>query len=248
VSRWQRGWLIPPLLLLGTACSKPFSFKTESAETVNVEELPANFKLPAKVWELIEGGEETSGSEKKEGGKEGAKGGAKAESAEGEKPAGEKGKGASPPILYSSVQVFLTEKNPGVLKAPAWRLNFPVGGGTLDLSAYVTGAPGSFYVGFELPEEFQTGTNFKVLFISQGRKRRIDDRIFGAGCSQVLDITSKFQAMMKSEGIKANTTRQRHVTLLAGHYIFSVLKEGRIYITQATLTDSKNKNLLCEAL
>jgi hypothetical protein len=76
----------------------------------------------------------------------------------------------------------------------------------------------------------------------------LDDRVFGAGCNKYFDITVKFLEMMKTEGIKANTTRQRHVTLLAGHYIFSVIKDNRIHVTQVTITDSQNKNLLCEAL
>lgn len=225
------------------ACDKPVSFKTETPEVITIDELPSNFKMPSKVWEMIEN--EGSGSAGKPEAKAEAKGEAKGE---GEKPEGEKPKTASPPILYSSVQVFLTEKNPGILKSAAYRIDLPRGGGSLDLANFVTGNPGSFFVGFELPEEFQVGTNFRAIYLSQARKRKIENRIFGAGCSQFMDLTPKFLEMMKSEGIRANTTRQRHVTLLAGHYIFSVLKEGRIYVTQATITDSKNKNLLCEAL
>lgn len=256
--------------LLGSlvACTKPFNFKTEDPEVVVVNDLPADFKIPSLVWDLVEGktphtgeghggaehaGAEAGSAEHDSGKQEKAEAKpeeAKAEEVKGEgegKEGGEKAKPASQPILYSSVKVYLTEKNPKVLSSPSIRIEFPRGGGQFDLSDYVRETAGSFFVGFELPEEFTTGTDFKVLFVSQARKRRLENRIFGAGCSQVLDITQKFTTMMQTEGIKANTTRQRHVTLLAGHYVFSVVKDGRIYLTQVTITDSKNKNLLCEA-
>jgi hypothetical protein len=240
-------FLVAGALLGGlAACTKPYSFKTETPEVVAINELPANFKIPSRVWELIEGEEPTHKSGEPAAQKS-TEGGNKAE---GEKAEGsvEKAKSPTPPILYSSLKVFMAEKNPGILKSPSYRIDLPRGGGSFDLSNYVSENSGSFFVGFELPEEFIDGTNFKALYISQARKRKVEDRILGGGCSQFFDITRKFLEMMKTEGIRANTTRQRHVTLLAGHYIFSVLKEGRIYITQATITDSKNKNLLCEAL
>jgi hypothetical protein len=130
---------------------------------------------------------------------------------------------------------------------PSYVIELSHGGGIVDLAQYLSGQQGSFYVGFELPPEFHEGTNFKAIYISMARKRKLDDHVFGAGCNQYFDITPKFLEMMKREGIKANTTRQRHVTVLAGHYIFSVMKDNRIYITQVTITDSQHKNLLCEA-
>ena len=217
-----RGITAVLILVLGTvaSCTKPFNFRTESPQTAKIDELPADFKMPAKVWELIEKDPE-------------------------QKPGAEAlGLG----IFYASIQVFLTEKNERVLKAPATVIELPRGGGSIDLAEYTTGDAGTFFVGFELPEEFKEGKNFKALYVSQGRKRKIENRVFGAGCNQFFDITKKFTEMMANEGIKANTTRQRHVTLLAGHYIFSIIKETRIFITQVTITDSKNKNLLCEAL
>jgi hypothetical protein len=201
------------------ACTKEYHFRTEEAQNVKIDELPTDFKMPARVWDLAEKTPE-------------------------DKP------GAEPEnlgITYSTIKVFLTEKNSKILQSPAYEIELPRGGGSIDLANYLTGESGTFFLGFELPEEFKDGKNLKVLYISQARKRRIDDRVFGAGCNQYFDITLKFQEMMKSEGIKVNTTRNRHITVLAGHYIFSVIKDNQILITQVTITDSKNKNLLCEA-
>jgi hypothetical protein len=215
-------WAVTALMLLALmpACTKTYSFRTEEPQIVKIDDLPADFKMPAKIWELAEKNPE-------------------------DKP------GAEAPnlgIFYSAIKVYLTEKNDHILKRPSFLIDFPRGGGNIDLAQYLTGDPGSFFVGFELPEDFKEGKNFKVLFMSQGRKRKIENRVYGAGCSEYFDITKKFTEMMAGEGIKANTTRQRHVTLLAGHYIFSIIKEAQIFITQVSFTDSKNKNLLCEAL
>lgn len=207
------------LSLVLAACTKPVSFRTEHPEVVKTDSLPADFKIPARVWDLIENRES-------------------AKTADG---------ASTPGIFYSSAKLFLTEKNQKILRNPSFVLELPRGGGIVDLADYLSGEQGSFYVGFELPEEFQDGQNFRVIYISQARKRKLGDRIFGAGCNQYVDITPKFLEMMKGEGLKVNTTRQRHVTVLAGHFIFSVMKENRIYITQVTITDSRNKNLLCEA-
>lgn len=206
------------VVLLG-ACTKPTSFRTEHPEMVKLDDLPADFKIPAGVWGLIEKTEDPKAA----------------------------AQASSAGIFYSSAKLFLTEKNPHILNNPSYVIEFPRGGGKVDLANYLSGDQGSFYVGFELPPEFQEGTNFRAIYISQARKRKIDDRVFGAGCNRYFEITPKFLEMMKTEGIKANTTRQRHATILAGHYIFSVMKDNRIYITQVTITDSQNKNLLCEA-
>ncbi|WP_413290246.1 hypothetical protein [Bdellovibrio sp. HCB337] len=213
------------ILMLATgfvlgACTKADTFRTEHPQEVKIDDLPTDFKIPADIWTLVE--KTGDGKEHEETGNAG--------------------------VSYSSVKIYLKEKNPEILQSSSYTIELPRGGGKIDLSDYTSGKLGTFYVGFELPPEFQEGTNFKAIYISQGRKRKIDDRVFGAGCNQYFEITPKFLEMMKTEGIKANTTRQRHVTVLAGHYIFSVMKDNRIYITQATITDSKNKNLLCEAL
>lgn len=223
--RWLTLFIAAITLL---SCTKPANFRTEDAQMLKIEDLPTDFKMPAKIWDLVE----KTGDEKAEKSEKGEKGTPEAGSAG---------------IFYSTAKVFLTEKNEKILQTPAYEIELPRGGGGIDLATYLTSNQGTFYVGFELPEEFQTGKNFKAFYISQARKRKLEDRVFGAGCNQYFEITPKFLEMMKTEGIKANTTRQRHVTVLAGHYIFSVMKDNRIYITQVTITDSRYKNLLCEA-
>lgn len=212
-------WAVLVSALALVSCTKPVNYHTEHAQQVKIEDLPADFKIPANIWDLVEktGDEKTTAEASNAG------------------------------IFYSSAKLFLTEKNPNILQSPAYEIELPRGGGTIDLASYLSSEQGSFYVGFDLPEEFQTGTNFKAIYVSGARKRKLDERVFGAGCNRYFEITPMFLQMMKTEGIKVNTTRQRHVTVLAGHYIFSVMKDNRIYITQVTITDSRYKNLLYEA-
>lgn len=199
-------------------CTEASHFRVDRFESVKKDELPTDFKIPAKIWELIEFIPAIkSGAESSNRG-----------------------------IFYSSIKVYLTEKNTHIIKSPAFVIDFPRGGGAVDLANYLTGDPGTFFIGFELPEEFNEGKNLKVLYLSHARMRKIDDRVYGAGCNKYFDITNKFMQMMNTEGIKANTTRQRHVSLLAGHYIFSIVKESQVFLTQVSIQDSRYKNLLCE--
>lgn len=146
--------------------------------------------------------------------------------------------------VFSEINVFLKEKNNGVVKKAAYQLNFPRGGGELDLSNYVTGKQGTFFVSFVFPE-FEDAAYQKVLFISNSRKRKIDDHIFGSGCREFFDITDRFLAENKSGGIKVNTTRNRHISVLSGTFIFISKKNKQNYLTQVTFTDKEHKNLLC---
>ncbi|MNY61910.1 hypothetical protein D3C86_1986530 [compost metagenome] len=107
-------------------------------------------------------------------------------------------------------------------------------------------SPGSFFVGFEYPE-FVDAQDKKVLFVSQAKKRKIDDIVYGLGCNQFVDITSKFFEAMKREGLKVNTTRDRHLSVLGGHFLFSAQKNNTVYVSQVSFTDSNKTNLFCEA-
>lgn len=210
--------LVTSLIFFG--CTESSSFRTSHFVSVKIDAMPRDFKIPAKIWDLIEMVPQ------------------------------EKSKAAivSRDIFYSAIKVFLTEKNKNILKSPGYVIDLPRGGGGIDLAHYLTGDSGTFFVGFELPEEFNEEKSIKVIYLSHARKRKIDDSIFGSGCNQYFDITKKFLRMMKTEGIKANTTRQRHLSLLAGHYIFSIVKDSQVFLTQVSIEDSRYKNLICEAL
>ncbi|WP_413560065.1 hypothetical protein [Bdellovibrio sp. HCB209] len=219
-------------LLVLSGCSKTAGYHVEEYKTVKFEDVPPDLKIPTKAWESL------SFKAPAAHGEHGAEGG-------GEHGGGEGKKESAKEIVFSDVTVFLVDKNPGVLKSEALRFELPRGGGEIDLSQYVNDLQGSFYVGFEFPA-FTEAKQSKVLFISKARKRRLGESVFGAGCNQVLDITTKFNLAMKGEGLKVNTTRERHLSVLGGTFLFSAEKADGIYVAQVSFVDPEHKNLFCE--
>lgn len=149
------------------------------------------------------------------------------------------------PILYTSVKVFLKEKNKDVLKKPVQAYEFSRGGGELDLSTVLGSKPGTFFLSFELPE-FENALQKKAFFISQSRKRKVEGEILGSGCHKILDISSELYKEIKDGGIKINTTRARHDSILGGHLIFLGETEKNWFLTQVTFFDSSRSDLFCK--
>lgn len=148
-------------------------------------------------------------------------------------------------IVFSGVSLFLVQKNDGVVEGDAIKVSFPKGGGSIDLSRFITKKRGSFYLGFEFPQ-FEGAQAQKVIFVSNARKRKVGGQIFGAGCNQILDITTRFTEEMKDQGIKLNTTQERYVGVVGGTFIFSAQHGNDVYLAQVTIKNSEFKTLFCE--
>ncbi len=213
-----------------TACHGHSSEKEEEKKEILITEIPLDLKVPTGIWNLF-------GGEKKEEKKEEKK----AEEKKSESGSGEN----TDAFVFSEIKVHLTEKNPDIVKNGEVVIAFPRGGGEIDLANYLSGRQGSFYVNFEFPE-FTDATMKKILFVSHSRKRKIDDQIFGSGCHEFYDVSNRFLKEMTKEGLKVNTTRNRHTSVLGGTFVFAAKKAGQSYLTQVTFTDSQNKNLLCQ--
>lgn len=213
----MKPWLALSFLLLAS-CHSETGYRNEHAKPEEVTEIPREIRVPLKIWDAL-AAEEKGKKTEKEGGDAG--------------------------YVFSEVKVFMTEKNPGVLKEPSVVISLPRGGGEIDLAQYVGARTGSFYVGFEVPEIEEKDMK-KILFISHSRKRKLDEQVYGSGCREFFDITKSFMKEMKGEGLKVNTTRKRHVSVLGGTFILESKKAGQNYLTQVTFTDSENKNLLCQ--
>ena len=208
------------------SCHSKSEEKGEEIKEITLSDIPKDIRVPLKMWDVLAKDPNGKAAEKK-----------------GE---GEGGEGATSEdsYVFSEVKVALKEKNPDIIRDDEVKIALPRGGGTIDLANYVLNNQGSFYVTFDFPE-FEDATNKKILFISHSRKRKIDDQIFGSGCHSFFDITDHFLKDMAKEGLKVNTTRNRHVSVLAGTFILMAKKAGQSYITQVTFTDSSNENLLC---
>lgn len=145
-------------------------------------------------------------------------------------------------IVFVPIRVKFYEKTPGVLSVKESNLQFPRGGGVLDLSEIVSGTTGTFYFQVTMEDEYES---IKVYYLSNARKRKIDGSVYGVGCNKYLDISKKFWSEMKSGGLKINTYRNSHTTLLSGHFIFVASRENQIHVTQLTFQDSEKNYLLC---
>lgn len=217
------------VLMLG-ACSKHEEAAHEDIQTLKVEDLPADIRIPSKAYTELQfaaaDGEHAAAGDHGGG-------------------AAVAGAPATSGIIFAEVSVILKEKNPGVVKGGEIKIKFPRGGGEVNLADYITETPGSFYVSFEYPD-FAGSTQQKVIFVSKARKRRIDNQVFGAGCNQYFDITKAFAKAMLTDGIKVNTVRERYSSVLGGHFLFSAAKDGSQYLAQVTFKDSAHNHLFCE--
>lgn len=232
------------LFFLGLASCHAEHEGSEAREIV-VDETPAEVKIPVALWDEIEGkhGHEAAGAAHEAsgggGGGGGEHGGGSGEAAGGE------AEGADGGALFAPVDVILKEKNKGVLSNPEIHIRLPRGGGEIDLSRFMGSTAGSFFVNFEFPEN-EEGSAPRVWFVSRARKRRIDREIWGAGCNKYFEITSGLAKMIKKEGgLKANTTRQRHLSVLGGTFLFNFKKDSQSYLTQVTFIDANSKQLFC---
>lgn len=214
----MRTWWVLPLLL-ASACESN-SRKLDEPRVVEINEIPEETMIPPALWDQIE---------------------IKVHPKDGE--SSQEGTG----VLFMPVSVILREKNPGVLVEPALKLEFPRGGGTVDFARYTTGVPGTFYVSFEWPEADKL-ESLRVWYDSKGRRRKLEDGSWGSGCGRFYELTPKFSSEMKKGGLMVNTTRDRHLTVLGGHFIFSLEKAKQTYVAKITFKDSKKPVLFCEEL
>jgi hypothetical protein len=214
------------------ACTQKAEVSPYEFNIKKISNLPEDIVVPSKVWDLLEFKEPNLNK---------SHAGTKAESHEESKSAIQSGE-----ITGSEVNIYLYDKNPGVVIGSAVKIELPKGGGKIDLADYISDVSGSFYFRIEYPA-FAGSSAQRVVFQSKARKRRLDEKLWGAGCDQILDITSLFLKTMSKDGLKVNSNRQRHVTVLGGTFFLSAKTEGGFSVAQVTIQDSKHQSLFCEA-
>lgn len=215
------------------ACHKNEHAVKEAIATREIVDVPAEVKIPHKLWDLIEQDPTAHKEEKKKEGGEGS---------EGEGDASAEKKNA---VVFAPLRVTLREKNEGILQPQHIQIQYPRGGGSLDLSEYTTGETGTFFFNIEIPDLENTVIQ-RAFFLSQARKRKVENEIFGSGCNTFFEMGPAFFADLKLQGLKLNTARQRHISVLSGIFILTARKDNQTLVAQLNVTDSKNKYLLCE--
>lgn len=150
----------------------------------------------------------------------------------------------SPVFNFVPLQVLFVEKSADVLLNPRILFEFPKGGGRIDMQEVVRGA-GSFYLSFP-DEQFKNLPELEHLFyVSQAPEKEISKETFGVGCGKWIDLKNQFTDLKKSDFMLLNSTGQRHLFVLAGHYIFVFRKLNQVFLTQLTISDSRSVNELC---
>lgn len=197
---------------------------------IDVRDTPAEFKLPTHLWDLVMA--KGKGDKKDGGGGHG-------------EPAAAAGDDDDSLIVWLPVKVTLSAKAPGILNHQLVTYSLPRGGGTLDLSKNTVGDKGTFYLKFDL-SEFTNLQAFKIYFVSNGKKRRVDGEIFGAGCNVYFDVTKSVLEANTAEGMKFNITDNRHVSALSGHFIFVQQEKDKVFLSQVEFNDSQKRDYLCK--
>ncbi len=151
-----------------------------------------------------------------------------------------------PPTDSFPLTVELTEKTEGVLGKKNFILQYPLGGGILELSQFVSERPqGSFYLRIKWDEKQWPMKYFKAYFVSRSKMKTMDGKVFGSGCDHFFNLTEYFKSSMKGQGFFLNTNNLRHISLIAGIYYFNVFKDGKIYWSSLEIIDSRHRELLC---
>lgn len=149
-------------------------------------------------------------------------------------------------LVFTDLVVQIWEKSKNILIEPNMEFHFPLGGGEIDLSQYVTRKKGTFFVKIffaENPEDIKTVT---AHFISNTKKRVVSGDSLSDGCQSVANITSFFNSDVSSKGFALNTTDDRFLGMIGGSLVISHKKNKQIYISQITFKDKEKKRLFCE--
>lgn len=243
------------------ACQSHHEDSQSEVQEVKIDELQKDFKIPARLWSLMAGAGSSaltrekahgSGHSSGEQAGHGGQAGASESSGHGDSGGHEKANSHGPAeagkdsqIIFVPMKVHLIEKNEGILKSTKTTISLPRGGGLIDMSDWTTGERGTYYIKFEM-EEVLKPEEQRAYFLSQTKKRKIDDEIIGMGCNKFVDLGSKYFDLMKEKGIAVNTTRNRDVTVSGGRWFFVAKEAGKTYISHVTIADVNHKDLYCE--
>lgn len=231
------------------SCKKNVRDLKYTTYTVSVANSSA--KIPEKLWDSIEnvGQLPAAGAKEHKTADDGH--GAGGSEATASNPKREQSLGSSrKPVEFKPIKVFLIEENRGVLGGKNHRIEFGPGGGEIDLRDFVrSDFKGAFRVAFEFEPTRNEKATSAVYYVSNAIKRKVStdpySTVWGAGCNKYFNISSRFDKAMRSNGYLVHTNENRHLSALAGTYVFAVSGDLSIGVAQVTIKDSRFRQLLC---
>ncbi len=141
--------------------------------------------------------------------------------------------------------VYFIEETHGVLGGRNLKVNFGPGGGDLDLRDFVVENRGAFRVVFEFAPDAEPEAVKRVWYLSNALTRKVGPDRVGAGCDSYMDISSFVKKESDKEGVLIAVGGDRHVSALAGTYLFAVKRAGRVEVSRLTVSDSSKRKLQC---
>jgi hypothetical protein len=154
------------------------------------------------------------------------------------------------PIEFRSVKLYLFEKSKRALDGRDHLVEFGPGGGELDLRDFpLSSEAGAFRVKFEFEVRDQKESPVRVFFVSNGIKRKIaadpTGLVWGGGCKRYFDITETYNRLFSKAGFLVHTSGNRHISAIAGTYVFATHTALATQLAQITIKDSRFRDLHC---
>jgi hypothetical protein len=149
------------------------------------------------------------------------------------------------PKRFFSYKLRISEDTPGVLGGENFEIQFPKGGGVLDFGDLPIEKSGSMTFNWEFPDGVEGEKNMHVFYLSNAKTRKVDGQSVGSGCNTFYEITSFFFGQRALGGLRVNTAKNRHISFLAGTYIFVKPEFDALLVAQLIVQDNNHRDLLC---
>lgn len=223
------------LVLAG--CKEEASWKSRSYIERTLASPVGEIKIPTELWERVIKPDQPLKSVM--------------DIAHAPEPAPEHG-GAESAIAKASIEtdlkpltVYLIEETRGVLGGRNQKIVFGPGGGDIDLRDFVLEKRGAFRIVFEFGDEADPTLVKRVWYLSNAQKRKVGPDWVGAGCDSYMDISTFVKNETAKDGILIAVGGDRHISALAGTFLFSAKRGNRIEVSRLTIFDSSKRKLLC---
>ncbi|CAN5450277.1 hypothetical protein BH10BDE1_BH10BDE1_07020 [soil metagenome] len=141
--------------------------------------------------------------------------------------------------------VYMIEETHGVLGGRNQKIVFGPGGGDIDLRDFVVEKHGAFRIAFEFGEDADPKAPKRVWYLSNALHRRIGPDWVGAGCDTFMDVSSFVKSEVAKDGLLFAVAGDRHVSALAGTFLFSLKRGTRVEVSRVTFSDSSRRKLEC---
>lgn len=181
-----------------------------------IKELPSDFKIPKIIFENIQ---EKSSAESKT---------------------------TLPVFVFLPIQVKLTGLQSGVVQDDVVQIQFPNGGGNLDLSKFLR-KQGTFTFEIVHPTTPADIELFDVVFVSNMHSREIDSELHGVGCGRAIRLKDQYDKLSHRSQLTVNTTDARHLHVIGGQFVLVYKRSNQYYLTHINVFDSKNTTLQCQS-